>query len=177
MATEKKRTVVAELAEMLSRSTIAILTVPSGMTVAEITGLRRRLREVGVDFRVVKNTLARLAAQQVGKDGLGTLLTGPTAMVFGYGDQVLPAKILLDYSRSARAELRIKGGMLEDRLLSLEEVRQLALLPGREVLLAQLLGGLQAPIARLVWVLRGNVVGLLHVLQARKEQLEKQATT
>ncbi|MDP2727315.1 MAG: 50S ribosomal protein L10 [Dehalococcoidia bacterium] len=176
MATEKKRAVVAELADMLSRSTIAILTVPSGMTVAETTDLRRRLREVGVDFRIVKNTLARFASQQVGKNSLEQLLTGPTGIAFGYGDQVAPAKTLLDYSRSAKTEIRIKGGIMDNRLLSAEEVRQLASLPGREVILAQLLGGLQAPIAGLIWVLKGNIAGLVNVLQGRVEQLGKEAT-
>ena len=172
MATPKKRAVVAELSELLARSTIAILTVPTGMTMADMTDLRRRLREVGVEFHVVKNTLARIASRQVGKDALDSLLSGPTAIVFGYGDEVEPARVLLDFSRAAKMDIRIKGGILHSRVLSAEQVRQLAYLPAREVLLAQLLGGLQAPLSRLVWVLKGNMVGLLNVLEARKGQLE-----
>ena len=173
MATEKKKAVVAELVDMLSRSTIAILTVPTGMTVAEITDMRRKLREVGVEFRVAKNTLTRLASKQVGKEALDPLLTGPTGIVFGYGDQVAPAKALLDYGRAAKMDIRIKGGILDNRLLSGDEVRQLAQLPGREVLIAQVLGTLQSPIVGLAWVLKGNIAGLLNVLQAHKDQLEK----
>ncbi|MDO8688988.1 MAG: 50S ribosomal protein L10 [Dehalococcoidia bacterium] len=176
MATEKKKSVVAELTDMLSRCTIAILTVPTGMSVAETTEMRRKLREAGVEFRVVKNTLARRAAKEVGKEALDPLLTGPTGIVFGYGDQVAPAKALLEYGRAAKAEVKIKGGILEKRLLSGEDVRQLAHLPSREVLIAQVLGGLQAPIVGLVWVLKGNLSGLLNVLQARKGQLEPEAT-
>ncbi len=173
MATEKKRAVVAELIDMLSRSTIAILTVPTGMTVAETTDMRRKLREVGVEFRVVKNTLARLASKQTGKEALDPLLAGPTGIVFGYGDQVAPAKALLDYGRAAKMDIRIKGGILDSRLLSGDEVRQLAQLPGRDVLIAQVLGTLQAPIVGLAWVLKGNIAGLINVLQAHKDQLEQ----
>lgn len=175
MATEKKKTVVAELTDMLARCTIAILTVPTGMTVADMTELRRRLREVGVEFHVVKNTLARIASRQAGKDALDSLLAGPTAIVFGYGEQVKPAKTLLEYSRATKLDIRIKGGIMGNRLLSSEQVRQLAQLPGKEVLLARLLGGLQAPIVSLVWVLKGNVAGLLNVLEARRKQLEGEA--
>lgn len=175
MATEKKKTVVAELTDMLTRCTIAILTVPTGMTVADMTELRRRLREVGVEFHVAKNTLARIASRQAGKDALNSLLTGPTAIVFGYGEQVKPAKTLLEFGRATKLDIRIKGGIMGNRLLSSEQVRQLAQLPGKEVLLAQLLGGLQAPIVSLIWVLKGNVAGLLNVLEARRKQLEGEA--
>lgn len=176
MATEKKKAVVAELTDMLSRSTVAILTVPSGLTVAESTDLRKKLREVGVDFRVVKNTLASLAAHQVGKEALDALLSGPTGIAFGYGDEVAPARALIDYTRASKVEVRIKGGIIGSRLMSAGEAQQLALLPGREVLLAQLLGGLQAPVTNLVWVLKGNIAGLMNVLQGRADQLEKAAT-
>lgn len=175
MATEKKKTVVAELTDLLSRSTIAILTVPTGMTVADMTELRKKLREVGVEFHVVKNTLARIASRQAGKEALGKLLAGPTAILFGYGDQVEPARTLLEYGRTAKLDIRIKGGIMEERLLSGEDVRLLARLPAREVLLAQLLGGLQSPISGLVWVLKGNTVGLVNVLEARRKQLEEAA--
>lgn len=175
MATEKKKGVVAELTDLLSRSTIAILTVPTGMTVADMTELRKKLREVGVEFHVVKNTLARIASRQAGKEALDKFLAGPTAIVFGYGDHVEPAKALLEYGRAAKLDVRIKGGILDQRLLSAEDIRRLAQLPGRNVLLAQLLAGLQAPITGLVWVLKGNMAGLLNVLEARRKQLEEAA--
>lgn len=176
MATEKKKAVVAELVDMLSRSTIAILMVPTGMSVAETTDMRRKLREVGVEFHVAKNTLVRLAARETGKEALEPLLAGPTGIVFGYGDQVAPAKALLDYGRSAKTDIRLKGGILDNRVLSADEVRQLAALPSREVLIARVLGGLQSPVVGLVWVLQGTLAGLVNVLQGRKDQLEQQAT-
>lgn len=175
MATKKKKSVVAELTDLLSRSTIAILTVPTGMTVTQMTELRRKLREVGVEFHVAKNTLARIASRQVGKDAMDSLLKGPTAIVFGFGDQIEPARALQEYSRATKMELRIKGGILDNRLLSAEDVRRLAQIPGREVLLSLLMGGLQSPITRLVWVLKGNMAGLLNVLDARRKQLEEAA--
>jgi large subunit ribosomal protein L10 len=177
MPTEKKKGIVEGLTERLSRCTIAILTVPTGLSVAEMNALRRKLREAGVEFKVVKNTLAHLAAQAANKEALDPLLTGPTAIAFGYEDQSRAAKSLVDHIQSSRIELRIKGGILDNRLLSPEEIRHLANLPAREVLVAQLVGGLQSPLARLILVLRGNLVGLLNVLQARAKSLEGQEAT
>ena len=172
MRREKKEEAVRELAEKLSRCNIVITTDYRGLSVAEMTELRRRLRQGEIEYRVVKNTLARFAAAEVDKEGLMSIIEGPTAIAFGYGDVTEPAKALIDYIRSSRAELRIRGGLLDRRVLSASEVTALATLPPREVLIARLLGGMQGAISTLVNVLNATSAGFLGLLNARIKQLE-----
>jgi len=173
MRLEQKKETVSELADKLARATIAITTSYSGLTVAQMTELRRRLRQEQIEYRVVKNNLARFAAEQTGREGLTSVIQGPTAIAFGYGDVVAPAKTLLDYIRSTKIELGILGGLMEDRVLSAAEVTALATLPSREVLIARVLSGMQGSIYGLVNVLNANIVGLVYLLNARKQQLEE----
>lgn len=175
MPTEKKIQAVRELTDILAKSTVAIATDYRGLTNAELSQLRRRLRERGIAYHVVKNTLARLAGEQTGKTGLASISVGPTALAFGYGDVVEPARMLVDYIRSTKTVLTVKGGLLDNRVLSADDVTTLAYLPPREVILGQLLGQLQGPMAALVGVLSGNLQSLLRVLQARIQQLEGEA--
>jgi large subunit ribosomal protein L10 len=122
---------------------------------------------------VVKNTLARLAASKAGKDMLADCFQGPTAIAFGYGGITEPARALMQYIHDSReTALRVKGGFLTDRLLSAEEVVTLSTLPGREELIAKMLGGMQAPIVNLVSHLATPIRGFIGVLQARKQQME-----
>ncbi|MFH1486404.1 MAG: 50S ribosomal protein L10 [Chloroflexota bacterium] len=172
MPTEKKIQRVEELAAVLSKSTIAIATDYRGLSNAEISQLRRRLREHDVEYHVVKNTLARLAAEQAKRPALAGLVTGPTALAFGYGDVVEPARVLMDYLRTSRTVLTVRGGLLDDRVLSAEDVTVLSFLPPREVIIAQLVGQLQGPLAALVNVLSANLRSMLGVLEARIRQLE-----
>jgi large subunit ribosomal protein L10 len=136
-----------------------------------MTELRNRLRQVGVEYRVVKNTLARFAAEQAGKDGLIGIMEGPTAIAFGYDDIVQPAKALSDYVRTSRTPLTIRGALLDRRVLSAEEVQALSALPAREVLVTNLLGAMQKPIVGLVRVLKANLQGLVVLLQARIQKM------
>lgn len=172
MRLEEKKQVVDELVDRLERANIVITTDYRGLTVGEMTELRRKLRREQIEYRVVKNNLVRFAAERIGKEGLMGAVQGPTAIAFGYGDIMLPAKTLLDYIRSTKIELKISGGMLEQRVLSNTEVTALATMPPREVLIAKFIGGLQAPIYGLVNVLNANITGLLGVLVARQKQLE-----
>lgn len=171
MPTPKKVEQVAELADKLSRSQIAILADYRGLSMADMTGLRRRLREVGAELRVVKNTLALRAATQVGKTALGQVMRGPTALILGYQNEVVPAKALLDYLRTSRLGMKVQGAVLDGRALSAQEVADLAALPPREVLVARVIGGMQAPIYGLLGVLSGVPRSLLWVLQGRLSQL------
>ncbi len=173
MPTPKKKEKVAELSEQLAQSKVAILADYRGLTVSEMTELRRRLREAGVELHVAKNTLTRLAAEKVGKKDLGGLLTGPTAIAFGKGDEVQAARSLVDYVRGTRTLLKLKGGVLGTQVLSPEQVMALAALPPRPQLVAQMLGGLQAPLAGLMGVLQGNIRSLAGVLEARRKQMEE----
>jgi large subunit ribosomal protein L10 len=183
MAREEKEEIVEKLAELLSRCTIAIVTDYRGMSVAMITQLRRKLREAGIEYHIVKNTLTQLAAEKGGKEGLKDLLCGPSAIAFGYGEITEPAKVLVSYISSSRSPLSIKGGILDGRVLTAEETLALATLPPKEILISELIGEIQTPIVRLISTLQtpisglitllsANLNGLITVLQARKQQLK-----
>jgi len=172
MSKEKKAQIIDGLQETFSKCSVGILTDYRGLTVSQITGLRRKLGESSVEYRVVKNTLARFAAERAKRADLAPSFVGPVAIAFGYGDVVEPARVLADYARASNLELPIKGGFLPDRMLTPDEVNALARLPSREVLLAQVLGGMLSPITSLVNCLSAPITGLARVLQARITQLE-----
>jgi len=172
MPREKKVQAIDRLQEGFTKCSIGILTDYRGLSTAEMTVLRSRLRELGVEYKVVKNTLAQFAAERVGRDDLVSSFEGPVAIAFGYGDITELARALADYIDTSKASLSIKGGFLSDRLLTSEEVTTLSTLPSREVLLAKLLGGMQSPITALVNCLATPMRGVIGVLQARIQQLE-----
>jgi large subunit ribosomal protein L10 len=169
---EKKAQIIDSLQEVISRCSVGVLTDYRGLTAAQMTALRRQLREAGVDYRVIKNTLARFAAERAGKDELVAFFEGPVAIAFGYGDITEPAKALAAYIEESKVEMTVRGGFLPDRMLSAEEVESLSKLPSREILLARVVGGIQSPIAALVSRLSAPMTGLAGVLQARIKQLE-----
>lgn len=173
MPTAKKEQTVAQLQDRLARCTIAIATNYRGLSVPELTELRRRLREVGAEYQVVKNTLARIAAERCGKPELVNILQGPTGIALGYDDAVVPARAVVEYIRTTRRPLAIVGALIDGRVLAAQEVTALSTLPPREYLLAQVVGGLQSPLTKLVFVLSAHLRGLLTVLQGRIEQLEQ----
>ena len=168
---ERKRELIQSYVEMLSQSQGIILTNYRGLTVSQIETVRNRLRELNSPYHVVKNTLLKLALQQVGLPVPEELLTGPVATGFCYTELPATAKALMDLSKELEVQ-EIKGGLLGDRVVGVEEIKALAALPPREVLLAQVVGSFQAPISGLVTALSGILRSLLYVLQARKEQLE-----
>jgi large subunit ribosomal protein L10 len=172
MPREKKVQIIGELQEVFSACSIGVLTDYRGLSTAEITELRRALRNSGIKYRVVKNTLARFAAERAGKDELVSFLEGPVAIAFGYGDISESAKILADYIRSAKTSLSIKGGFLSDRVLTRGDVETLATLPSREILLSRVLAGMQSPVVTLISCLANPMRGFMGVLQARMKQLE-----
>ena len=172
MSREKKAQIIDSLQEIFSGCSIGILTDYRGLSALEMAALRNRLREAGIEYRVVKNTLARFAAQRAGKEGLPDFFEGPIAIAFGYGDVAESARALADYIRISKVELSIKGGFLSGRLLTSGEVMTLSTLPSREVLLARVVGGMQSPITTLVSYLTAPMRGLVGVIQARIKQLE-----
>jgi len=157
--------------EWMSTCTVAISADFSGLGVTDMTALRRALREAGVEFRVVKNTLAYLAADAAGRPELKNIVEGPTGIAFGYGDPAGPAKALVQFIRANRSPMRIRGGVMGERGLSAQEVDTLAMLPSREELIARLLGQMQGPVTRLASVLNSPISGLARVLQGRAESL------
>jgi large subunit ribosomal protein L10 len=143
-AIETKQQVVTEIAEKLRESKSTIVVDYRGLTVAEATELRKNLREAGVEFKVYKNSLTRRAAESVEMAGLNEFLTGPNAIAFSNEDVIAPAKVLNDFAKDHEA-LEIKAGVIEGKLVSLDEVKAIATLPSREGLLSMLLSVLQAP--------------------------------
>ena len=172
MARPEKVAVVEEIAEKLSKSQLAVLTDYRGLNVKDITELRKKLREAGVEYKVVKNTLTTLAARKLELTDLEPHLVGPTAVAFGYDDPVAPAKILSDFAQEHK-ELELKVGVLEGKVIDAEALNDLAKLPNREVLLAMLLGAMQGPIFGFARVLAGHIKGFVIVLDQIREQKEK----
>jgi len=158
----------------LTSAKVAVLTDYRGLTVKQIQDLRGRLRSQDVEYRVIKNTLARRAAAEAGHEDFQELLKGPVAIAFGYGELSTPAKLLGEFARQTRLRLDIVGGLIEGRVMSAEQVRQTADLPSREVLLAQLLGTLQSPIAQLVGTIQAPLQQLVGLLEAYRNKLEAQ---
>ena len=172
MSREKKAQIIDDLQQEFSNCSIGILTDYRGLSVSQMTALRRKLQESGGAYRVVKNTLARLAAERGGKPGLAGVFDGPVAVALGYGEVTDTARAVADYARAPEAELSIRAGFMADRILTAQEVNSIATLPSREMLLARVVGGVQAPIWGLVNCLASPLRGLAGVLQARIEQLE-----
>lgn len=169
----RKAAIVEKVSDRLKRSRALILTDFRGLNVASMTRLRRRLKEVGAECLVAKNTLIRRAFQPLqGNGALGALLEGPTALCFVYQDPTAVVKALAEFARE-NPNLKVKGGWLGGRVLSSQEVNLLAELPPREVLLARVLGGMQAPISALLWVLNGAVRQLVLTLEAIRRQKEQ----
>jgi len=172
MPREEKAQIIDKLQECVSKCSIGILTDYRGLSTPEMNVLRAKLRELGVEYKVVKNTLARFAVERAGRNDLVSSFEGPIAIAFGYGDITEPTRALADYINTSKASLSIKGGFFSDRLLTSGEVKTLSTLPPREILLAQLLGGMQSPITALVSCLATPIRGVIGVLQARIKQLE-----
>jgi large subunit ribosomal protein L10 len=145
---EQKQTIVDEIAGKLKSSVSTVVVDYRGLNVAEVTELRKQLREAGIDFKVYKNTLTRRAAEATELTGLNEVLTGPNAIAFSNEDVVAPAKILNDFAKKHEA-LEIKAGVIEGNIATVEEIKALADLPSREGLLSMLLSVLQAPIRNL----------------------------
>ena len=172
MSREKKTQIIEQLQEDISGCSIGILTDYRGLSNAEITALRRRVQESNGAYRVVKNTLARFAAERADRPDLAEVFAGPVAIAFGYGEITEVSKALADYVRTAGATVSVRSGFLPDRMLTTQEVMSIAGLPPREVLLARVLGGMKSPIYGLVSCLASPLRGLAGVLQARIQQLE-----
>ncbi|MGE6850939.1 50S ribosomal protein L10 [Bacillus tropicus] len=145
---ETKQQVVTEIADKLRASKSTIVVDYRGLTVSEATELRKQLREAGVEFKVYKNSLTRRAAESAEMAELNEFLTGPNAIAFSNEDVVAPAKLLNDFAKDHEA-LEIKAGVIEGKLVTLDEVKAIATLPSREGLLSMLLSVLQAPIRNL----------------------------
>jgi large subunit ribosomal protein L10 len=176
MKKAEKERVVSELTERLKSSPTLIVADYRGLTMPQIDDLRTKLLEHGARFAVVKNTLTRRAAEEAGTDALLALLEGPTAIAFleSDGDPVAVAKALATAARETQQVLVIRGGIMEGRTISEEDVQNLAKLPPADVLRAQLVGAIAAPMATVVGLFNAPLRDIVGVVQARIDQLEEQ---
>lgn len=163
---------VAEIKEKLERGKGIVLADYRGLNVKASNELRRKLKEAGVDFKVVKNTLTLRAARETGLDDLEPYLAGPTAIAVGYDDPVVAAKLLSEFAKTFK-QLEIKAGVVEGKVIDAEGVKSLADLPSREQLLAMVAAGMQGPIRGFVFALGGIVRQLVYALDAVRRQKEE----
>ncbi len=172
MKREEKSEKVQELTKTLSRAQAGVVTSYQKLPTPELVNLRHKLKDAGVEFHVVKNTLARRAAEDAGKGFLKEHLDGAIALAVGFGEVTAPAKAVSDYVKSSGLNMTLEGGFLADRWLSLNEVTALAAMPTKEVLVGRVIGGLASPIYGLVNSLTSPMLGLVWTLQARINQME-----
>ena len=166
---QQKQGIVEDIKAKFENCQSAILIDYRGLTVEEVTDLRNKFREAGVEYRVLKNTMIRRAVDALGMEGLDSVLEGPTAVAFGVEDAVAPAKIISEFIKKTN-KTEIKAGVLEGKVVDVAAVNALASLPSREVLVAKVLGSMNAPITGFVTALSGNIRNLLYVLNAIGEK-------
>ncbi len=171
-AGKRKLAMVADLHERLGRATSAVVTDYRGLTVRELEELRRKLRGLGIDYLVVKNTLARRAATDAGMAEFSSVLVGPVGLALGYADVAAPARVLSENFRLTR-KLPVVAGFVEGTVLDADGVRSIAELPPREVLQAQFAGTLQSPLSSLAGALQHYLSQFAGALEARRDQLEE----
>lgn len=153
---EQKKAAVAELIEKLKAAQAGVLVDYRGLTVEEDTKLRAKLREAGVEYKVVKNTLTRFAIKEVGYEEMDEQLNGPTSLAISAEDPVAPAKVISDFAKT-NENLTIKAGFLDGKVISLDEIKTLANTPSKEVLIAKIMGSLNSPISALARTLQALI--------------------
>jgi len=171
MPTPQKSAAVVELTDKMKRAKLAVITDYRGLTVRELATLRGQLRPQQVDFTVAKNTMLRRAAQnaEIGSDAADALLSGPSAVAFCFDDMVQPAKIISDFARINRL-FTVRGGLLGNQVLGVDEITRLASLPPLESLRAEAVGAIGGPLSQFVGVLNGLLQTVVGTLEARAEQ-------
>jgi len=171
MPRKEKELIVDDLSDKIKTTNGVVLTDYQGLTVAEISELRAKLRPLKCEYKVIKNTLSKLALKKAGVADFEKYFKGPTAVAIQMGDPVSSSKVLIDFSKE-HAKLKFKAGLLGGKILSIEDIKALANLPSREALIAKLLGTMNAPITSFVRVLNAVPSSLVYVLEAIRKQKE-----
>jgi len=169
---EKKERLVREYGERLARAQVMVWAEYQGLTVPQMEELRGRLRSVGGEVVVVKNTLMRVALEQAKLPTDPEMMGGPRTVTFVYADVGAATKVVTDFARTHQRMFQIKGGLADGKLVPARQIRVLSRRPPRDVLLAQAIAGIQAPISGFVGTLAAIIRGLCNVLDAHREQLE-----
>jgi large subunit ribosomal protein L10 len=175
MAKPEKEQLVKDLTEKMMHNNGVIVTQYQGMTVAELSDLRAKLRTHKCEYTVVKNTLGTIALKNAGLETFAQYFEGPTALAIENGDPVASAKVILDFTKE-HAKLKIRAGLLGTKVLTTAEVMALAALPSKEVLIAKMLGSLQSPITGFVNVLQGTIRKFVYVLDSIEKQQAQKAS-
>lgn len=149
---ELKKAAVAQIKEKLTTAQSVVLVDYRGLNVAEVTELRKKFREAGVEYAVLKNSLVGIAAKEAGIEGLDPILEGPTALAFGMTDAVAPAKIIAEFAKK-NDKLKVKAGILDGAILDVAGVEKLSAIPSREVLIAKVMGSMMSAVSKFVYVL------------------------
>lgn len=170
---EEKKQIVEEIKDKVDNAQSVVLVDYRGLKVDELTELRRNYKEAGVDYKVYKNTMMRFAFKEAGLEEFNEYLVGPNAIAFGFDDPVQAAKITDEFAKKHK-NLEIKAGIVDGKIIDIEEIKHLASLPSKEVLVAQALGGLNAPITGFANVLQGTIRNLVYALNAVVEKQEAQ---
>lgn len=171
MLRREKEKIVTEISDRIKDSRLIILTTFSGLDVENITTIRSSLRDVGGRYQVVKNTLIKRAARETVLESMDQHFQGPLAVIFSDGDPIKPCKVLKDFTKD-HEQVEIKGGILDNKVISMDEIKKLAGLPSREILLAQFLSLLKSPHQKIVTVLGGvpqKFVRVLDLIRQKKE--------
>ena len=170
MPTNEKKQLINEMQDWMSKCTVAISTDFSNLSVTEMTDLRQALKKLGINYKVVKNTLGLLAAEEAGRVGFKEIISGPTGIAYGFDEPADLAKIIFKAANNKGSVLQIKGGIIDGKVYSSDEIEKLSKLPSRDQLIATLLMKFQTPIYGLVNSLDSPVSSLARVIQARINQ-------
>ncbi len=173
LSKDSKKEILQDLIAKLKESTGVVLTDYQGMNVAQINSLRNELKDEKVEFKVVKNTLLEKASEELNVEDLTKDLIGCTAMVFCSDDGVAPARLLKEYFKKNKLELKFKSGLIDGRVFSPEKIMEIASLPSKDVLIAQMINGVKSPLYSLAFILQWPLRGLIFTLEAVKRQKEK----
>jgi large subunit ribosomal protein L10 len=173
---KEKEQIISDFNKKIEGYKAVVLTHYRGLNVDQMNHLRKRLREEKVSYHVIKNTLMRLASKGTDLEKLGDYFEGPTAIAISYGDPILLAKVLLEFIKT-QPSLKIKVGLIEGRVAPPEEVKALATMPSREVLLAQILGEIQTSGGQVMGAILSILQQMLGVIQARVDQLAESTSS
>jgi len=173
LSKDSKKEILQELITKLKESKGVVLTDYQGMNVFQISRLRNELKEKRIEFKVVKNTLMEKASEELNVEDLTKDLIGCTAMAFCSDDGIAPARFLKEYFKKNKIDLKIKSGLIDGRVFSPERIMEIASLPSKDVLVAQMINGVKSPLYSLVFILQGPLRGLIYTLEAVKKEKEK----